>query len=198
MDNRQYSDLKDRIYENDTLALERLVDMFYERLTTFAKSIIKSEELADEVVMDVFLRVWQNRKNIKKIDKIETYLYVSVKNIAINYLKKERKTEFDVLDEAHITVASYDHTPEGSIISKEMLNEINQAVDLLPSKCKLIFKLIREDGLKRSEVAEILDLSVKTIDNQIAIAVKKIAETLRIDLSVPSNRSGIQLFLLTL
>ena len=79
-----------------------------------------------------------------------------------------------------------------------MLEQVNQAVEALPPKCKLIFKLLREDGVSRKEAAEILNISVKTIDNQIAIAVERIAKALHIDLSSKKNRSGLQLFLLML
>ena len=66
----------------------------------------------------------------------------------------------------------------------------------LPSKCKIIFKLIREDGLNRNEVAQVLNISVKTVDNQVANAIKKIAEQLNIDLSNPKNSHGLMTFLL--
>jgi RNA polymerase sigma-70 factor (ECF subfamily) len=79
-----------------------------------------------------------------------------------------------------------------------MFNALNQAVAILPAKCKIIFKLIREDGLNRSEVAKILNISVKTVDNQVAIAVKKIAEQLHIDLTNPKNSQGLFTVLLTL
>jgi len=95
-------------------------------------------------------------------------------------------------------LAEYKPTAESVIIELEMFNSLNQAVAKLPAKCKIIFKLIREDGLNRSEVAKVLNISVKTVDNQVAIAVRKIAEELNIDLTNPKNSQGLFTVLLTL
>lgn len=173
-------------------------DCYYDRLTRFAGTIVKSDLLAEEVVLDVFLKLWESRSTIGTINNIETWLYISVRNNAINVLKKEQRFQFDMLADAHIRLADYKPSAENNLIETEMFLSLNKAVQLLPSKCKIIFKLIREDGLNRNEVAEILNISVKTVDNQLAIAVKKVAERLHIDLSNPKNSSGLMALLLTL
>lgn len=172
-------------------------DCYFIRLTQFATTIVKSELLAEEIVLDVFLKLWENRKTLDAINNIETYLYISVRNKSINVLKKERKFHFDILEDAPILLADYNPSAESDLIEAEMFNALNEAVMQLPSKCKIIFKLIREDGLNRSEVAQILNVSVKTVDNQVAIAVKKIAEQLNIDTSNPKNSHGLMTFLLS-
>jgi RNA polymerase sigma-70 factor (ECF subfamily) len=113
-------------------------------------------------------------------------------------LKKEQRFHFDMLADSHVQLADYKPSAEHDLIEDEMFVALNKAVQLLPSKCKIIFKLIREDGLNRNEVAEILNISVKTVDNQLTIAVRKIAEQLNIDLSNPKNSSGLIALLLTL
>ena len=173
-------------------------DFYFTRLIQFATTIIKSEILAEEIVLDVFLKLWQQRKMLEKINNIETYLFIAVRNKSINVLKKEQRFHFDMLDNCHIQLADYKPTVENSLIEDEMLQALNEAVIQLPAKCKIIFKLIREDGLNRNEVAQVLNISVKTVDNQVAIAVKKIAEHLNIDLSNPKNSRGLTAFLLTL
>ncbi len=159
--------------------------------------IAKSEILAEEIVLDVFLKIWEQKKTIDSIGNIETYLFVSVRNNAINTLKKDQKFHVDMLDDAHIQLADYKPSVENLLIEKEMVKALNDVVDHLPAKCKMIFKLIREEGLNRHEVAQILNISVKTVDNQIVIAVKKIAEQLQIDLSYPKKSNGLTAFLLT-
>jgi len=172
-------------------------DYYFTRLIQFAVTIVKSDLLAEEIVLDVFLKLWEKRKTSDSIINIETYLYISVRNRSINALKKEQKFHFDLLEDSHIQLADYKASVESDIIEREMLGALNEAVAKLPSKCKIIFKFIREDGLSRNEVAQILSVSAKTIDNQVAIAVKKIALQLNIDLSFPKNSHGLMAFLLT-
>ncbi len=172
-------------------------DYYYSRMIQFATIIAKSEILAEEIVLDVFLKIWEQKKAIDSIGNIETYLFVSVRNTAINTLKKDQKFHFDMLGDAHIQLADYKPSADNLLIEHEMLEALNDAVNQLPAKCKIIFKLMREDGLNRNEVAQILNVSVKTVDNQVIIAVRKIAEQLNIDLSNPQNSKGLTTFLLT-
>lgn len=185
----------------EELSQESFTDFFnhyYNRLIQFAITIARSELLAEEVVLDVFLKLWEQKEMLGTIDNIETYLYISVRNKAINVLKSEYKFRFEMLKDSHIQLADYKPLAESELIGHEMFGILNDAVTRLPSKCKIIFKLIREDGLSRNEVAQILNISVKTVDNQVAIAVRKIAKQLNIDLSNPKNSQGLMSFLLTL
>lgn len=172
-------------------------DYYFTRLIQFAHTIVKSELLAEEIVLDVFIKIWEQRETMDTIINIETYLFISVRNRSINALKKEQKFHFDLLEDSHVQLAEYKPTAERLLIEHEMFDALNHAVALLPTKCKIIFKLIREDGLNRNEAAEVLNISVKTIDNQVAIAVKKIALQLNIDLTNPKNSHGLMTFLLT-
>ncbi|MDR1919144.1 MAG: RNA polymerase sigma-70 factor [Tannerellaceae bacterium] len=173
-------------------------DFYYARLNKFAIAIVDSRVLAEEIVLDVFLKLWEHKSVLHTIRNIETYLFISVRNTAVNALKKEQKFTFDMLQDAHIQVADYKQTADNQLIEHEMLQLLNETVNLLPPQCKIIFKLIREDGFNRNEVAQILNISAKTVDNQIAIAIAKIAARLQIDLSHPRNSSLLTSFLLTL
>lgn len=173
-------------------------DYYFTRLIQFAITIVKSKLLAEEIVLDVFLKLWKHRNTLGTINNIETYLFISIRNTALNTLKREQKFHFDMLEDSHVQLADYRQIADSTLIEDEMLQALNQAVIQLPAKCKIIFKLIREDGLNRNEVAQILNISAKTVDNQVAIAVKKIAEQLSIDLSNPRNSHVLMTFMLTL
>lgn len=173
-------------------------DYYFTRLIQFAITIVKSKLLAEEIVLDVFLKLWKHRNTLGTINNIETYLFISIRNTALNTLKREQKFHFDMFEDSHVQLADYRQIADSTLIEDEMLQALNQAVIQLPAKCKIIFKLIREDGLNRNEVAQILNISAKTVDNQVAIAVKKIAEQLSIDLSNPRNSHVLMTFMLTL
>jgi RNA polymerase sigma-70 factor (ECF subfamily) len=81
------------------------------------------------------------------------------------------------------------YNPEQIFITSEMVSRVNLAVNMLPTRCKLIFKLAKEDGLRYAEIARLLKISIKTIDNQLAIALKKISKSISFDLHKEKNKS---------
>ena len=174
--------LQQRILENDETALAELYKLYYQKLIFFAKSILRTKELAEEVVEDVFIKLWCNRLEIVDIKNLNVYLYTAVKNTSLNRLSQQAKqlvsAPFDFLN---IELDNELANPQELMITAEMMNKMRHAIDTLPPRCKMIFRLIREDGLKYKEVAEILNISVNAIDVQMAIAVKKICAALHID-----------------
>jgi RNA polymerase sigma-70 factor (ECF subfamily) len=151
-------------------------------LLQFAQSIIKNKELSEDIVSDVFVMIWKNRQKLSGIQNFKLYLYVSTKNMALNYLSRHFRKDVVSLDEMKINCPSVNYNPERILITSELVNRINASIAMLPSRCKLIFKLAKEDGLKYSEIAQLLNISVSTIDSQMAIAVKKISFAIGFDL----------------
>jgi len=166
---------------DDQKAYKELFTALYSPLLLFAKSMVKSRESAEEIVSDVFIRIWEKRRDLEKIDNLKVYLYVAIRNGALNYLSLQKRNSTNQLDEFHAEFTSIYFDPEQLLITADMLALIKKAIDQLPPKCKIIFKLIKEDGLKYKEVAEILNLSVKTVENQVAIALQKIGNTVSFD-----------------
>ena len=178
----QVKELQRKIAEGDETAFTQLYLHFGKRLIQFAVSLVRSKEIAEELVEDVFVKLWANRYQVPEIENITVYLYVAVKNRSLNALSRKAHelvaAPFDYLDTAMDKFAT---DPYDLMITAEMMGRMQHAIESLPPRCKLIFKLVREDGLKYKEVAEILNISVNTIDVQMAIAVKKICMALHID-----------------
>ncbi|HUB60195.1 MAG TPA: RNA polymerase sigma-70 factor [Puia sp.] len=174
---------------DDQQAYKELYTSLYAFLLGFARTIVPSRETAEEIVSDVFIRFWERRKELEKITNLKVYLYVATRNTAFNYLNKQKRTPTYSIDDVEAVFTSIYFDPEQLMITAEMLDLIQKAIDQLPPKCKMIFKLAKEDGLKCREVAEILNLSVKTVENQLAIALEKIGNTIHFDVarSVPSS-----------
>ena len=174
------------VYE-DEVSYKTLFFHFFLPLKSFAFSIVKSKELAEEIVSDVLIEVWARRKNLTVIDDLKMYLYVSVRNASLRRLKQFRKSHVLSLDEVAVDFASMDQDAESILLTRELAADIENAIQQLPQRCKLIFKLAKEDQLKYKEIALLLNISVKTIDQQIAIALKKISESLHFSLKKPSS-----------
>ena len=170
-----------RIAKHDEMAFTQLYLRFGKRLIHFSMSLVRSKELAEELVEDVFVKLWANRFHINEIENLTVYLYVAVKNRSLNVLSQKARelitAPFDYLDTPPDEFAA---DPYDLMITSEMMASMHLAIEELPPRCKMIFKLIREDGLKYKEVADILNISVNTIDAQMAIAVKKICTALHI------------------
>lgn len=192
---RNSMDYSQRNFSKETLTL--LFDRYFTRLTAFARTITRSETLAEEAVLDVFLKLWQ-RQNLQKIDRLDTYLFIAVRNAAVNKLRDFKRFRFEMIDDADIPLARYS-APRGDdlLIETDMMEALERAVEKLPARCKIVFRLMREERLGRVETAKVLGISVKTVDNQLAIAVRKIAEELNIDLSDPRRSKIFLCFLLS-
>jgi RNA polymerase sigma-70 factor (family 1) len=167
-----------RLAQGDEAAFKTLYDYYSPRLFQFAYAIIHSREIAEEIVADVFLQIWQKRVRIGSLDNFNWYLHITTRNISYSYYRiSSRRKNFD-FDEAVLSYYQVHATPEEILIGQEVLQVINQAINELPPKCKLIFRLVKEDNLKYREVAELLHLTPKTVENQMGIAVKKIHEAI--------------------
>ena len=178
----QLRELQIKVAKGDEGAFTQLYLHFGKKLILFGISLVRSKEIAEELVEDVFVKLWANRQTITSIDNITVYLYVAVKNKALNKLSQKANeliaAPFDYLD---TTLNEFAADPYDLMITSEMMDRMHQVIETLPPRCKMIFKLIREDGLRYKEVAEILNISVNTIDAQMAIAVKKICAALHIE-----------------
>jgi len=162
-------------YQDDQHAFKRFYQAFFFQLYQFAYSYVRSKESAEELVNDVFLGLWQKRKTLGTIQNINVYLYVAIKNASLNWLRKNKlgvPVSIDDLAVHHMQLAP---TPEAILISREWQAQIGAAIERLPPRCKMIFKLVKEDGLSYREVAAILEISVKTVDTQLYLALKKLA-----------------------
>jgi len=161
-------------------AYKRLFWVFYKDLNRFAYSFVGSNEVAEEIVSDAFVNLWKNRTRLLEIENLKVYLYVAVKNLSIRHRTRNNRDQLISLDDLAVDIpltCGYAN-PEELCISAELATAIHTAIQKLPPRCKIIYKLIREDGLRYKEVADILQISIKTIDAQMTIATRKICQSI--------------------
>lgn len=142
---------------------------------------VKSSQIAEELVSDVFFALWENRKQLVEITNFDAYIYRIAKFRVLKYLRDNKTLTVD-LDEVPIELFAFtETTPEDDYISRELIDAVNEAIEQLPTKSKLAFKLVREDGMKYKDAAEHLGISVKTLEAQLSYAMKKIAKIFNMD-----------------
>jgi RNA polymerase sigma-70 factor (ECF subfamily) len=150
---------------------EHLFKSMYAALSRYAFTIVTDEMLAEECVQEVFVKVWQQKDNMDKGMNINAYLYRAVHNNAINVLNKNKLT---MKYQKHIqdSVSEYEHSPLHNIQAAELQKEIDSAMEKVPEKCRMIFHLSRQEGKTYQEIATLLDLSIKTVENQMSKALR--------------------------
>lgn len=170
-------------FTNDQAAYKELFVLLHSRLKQFAYSILKSQEEAEELVSDLFIKVWQKRDQLTTIESPLLYFYTTAKNLAYNRLNKQKRQQNLQPEEWLVHLNSIYFDPEQLMMTEEMMRQIRQAVNSLPPRCRIIFKLVKEDGLKYKEVAELLQLSVKTIEAQMAIALRRLGKCMHLEIN---------------
>lgn len=165
--------LLEQIKADDQKALEGLFEKYYSRLCEFSFQYVRSFDLAEEVVTDVFLKIWKTRHKIDILTNFKAYLYRATHNQSLNYLQKEKR-EWESLDELNQT-SSNQYQPDEELIFHELENRIEVLINTLPPRRKLIFKLSRIEGFTYREIAKIMSISVHTVQNQMVLAVRQLA-----------------------
>lgn len=152
---------------------ELLFREFYQPLIAYAFSLVKSEADAEEIVQDIFYGIWKNKESLEIHTSFSAYLYKAVYNNCLQLFRKEkRKLEFQ---QNNADWMLNENMNPGEVLQyNELKDKINRAVDELPENCKIIFKLNRFQGLKYSEIALKLAISVKTVEANMTKALKHI------------------------
>jgi RNA polymerase sigma-70 factor (ECF subfamily) len=173
-----------QINEGNIEAFKSLYDTFYTCLLLYANSIINDIELSKDILQDIFLKLWEKRKEFTIKYSLKSYLYTAVRNSCMDHLK-HRKVEKKYVDHSLVELKDKElaffselfiHPEEDDF--EKYLNEINAVIEKLPEQCRKIFKLSRFEGMKNNEVARHLNLSVRTIDTQLYRALKTLQEKL--------------------
>lgn len=175
----QIKNLQRGIASGDQQAFASLFRLLYPGLLNFALQYVHVKEAAEEITNDVFVKLWNRREFLPEIDNLSTYLFVSVKNHALNYLKKYSHLHVAVENADGETSLVNRDDPEQQLEWKEISFRLSQAIDGLPDQCRTVFKLIKEDGFRYKEVAEILGISPRTVETQLFRAIKKLQTLVR-------------------
>lgn len=165
---------------DDYYAFEKLYRTNFGSLKNFSKKLVKINEVAEELVSEVFSKIWYSRKRIVISSSAKSYLYTSVRNISFDYLRKEKHAQWTTLeDAAFVTADCLD--PHKHAEFEELQSKVDHAVARLPKQCRLVFQLSRNQGMKYNDIANTLCLSVKTIETQIGRALKSLRISLKND-----------------
>ena len=161
----------------DEAAFETVFKMHFKNLHAYACSITKEETAAEEVVQNVFVKLWERSEALSITGSVAAYLYRAVYNESLNYLKHQKvRSAYG----QHVTHTMKNETEHGGkkLQLKELEGRLAEAMNDLPEQCRTIFQLSRFEELRYREIADCLGLSIKTVENQMGKALKLLREKL--------------------
>jgi len=161
--------------QNALNQFELLYKKYYRALHYFCRQYVQNDEDAEEIVHDAYVAVWERRENLDLDLQLKPYLYKAVRNKSLNFLQK-RKIEVQEVEEIENLQHKTDVSPLEVLYTKETEQLIVELIHTLPPRCKQVFLLSRKEGFSYKEISDIMDISPKTVENQIGIAIKQIKE----------------------
>ncbi len=164
-------DLIVRLKNGDQIAFELLFHFYYPGLVMYSTQFTADRMEAEEIVQDFFVRFWQKHQQIIPSDTLKHYLFLSVKNGSLNFLKHKKIEEKYIRSMTELSNHHLVYDPD-LYIASELQEKIKNAIDLLPEKCREIFIMSRMRGMKNEEIATELNLSKRTVETQISNALK--------------------------
>ena len=177
--------------------LEKLFKGHYKSLCNVAFNIVHDRAAAEDVVQDVFLKIWKKREELSINTSLKGYMFRSTINTALNYIEN-RKRNFPVYNELNEEMVGGVGKAEDHLLETELKEKLTQSINRLPGKCKQIFILSRFEEMRYAEIAEKLNISIKTVENQMGKALRRLRRYLHAYIpeetsvkSMPSNKNRV-------
>ena len=167
-----------RIRQGDIKQFESLFRSSYVSLVRYAKTLLKDQDTSEEIVQDLFFRIWQDREKIKIESSLNGYLFRSVHNKCLHFIEHSRIVEKHA-EEVSFRQPESSESPSDILNYKELQAKIASIIEKLPERCGQIFCMNRFEGLKYNEIAEKLSVSVKTVEANMGRALKEFRKELK-------------------
>lgn len=166
------------IQSGNESAFEMIFKSYYQPLCRYAYTFLQDKEEAEEVVQSVFITLWEKRKNLDIQTSFKAYVYRMVRNSCLNQIKHEKVKQQHVAHELAVAEVSHESVSE-KVNASELTDKISEAMKVLPEQCRLVFQLSRFEEMKYQEIADHLQISVKTVENHMGKALKIMREQLK-------------------
>ena len=187
--NRKADELFDQIKADDQKALELLFSVYFPRLNDFAKKVVKDDSISQDIVQEVFVKIWEKRAAIESLN-IEAFLFKLVRNRCIDYIKhikvvNNRMQEIQILTQyEELYRIDFVGNEPYVLIEQELKIKIEKTILDLPDRCREVFTLSRINGLKNKEIAEKLGINIKNVERHLNRALQSFRGNFREELPI--------------
>lgn len=165
------NELLTKLRNGDQLAFAQIYNQYRSKMYTYAYNLCKSPETAEEIVQEVFIRLWQKKEQINIDLNFNAYIKKITLNHVLNHLKKVAR-EKSLQEEVLGYIEAIRNTTEDNLLEKELVKTYNEAIALLPPQKKIIYQLSRDEDLTHDQIAERLNISKNTVKNHMVEATK--------------------------
>jgi len=168
------------VHHNDERAFSAFFDYYHTRLINLAMIFISQYDLAEEVVSQVFLKLLRKKEDLLKIERLESYMFSMVKNHALNLLKSRSKLKGNILiDDIQDHLTSELINPDEKLINDDLSLALSIAIQKLPPKRRMVFKMIKDEGMSYLEVSNIMEISERTVETHLKLAIQDLRAVLQ-------------------
>ena len=167
-----------QLANDDKNALEKIFNYYYPRLYSFSKTLLKLDEGIEDILQEVFLRIYQNRKNIKSTETFQSYIFTITRNLLLNELRS-RLNEHKAKEKIYRESVAREYLLSEKIEFLELQEKLEQIIETLPDRRREIYLLSRKEGLSHKEIAVKLDISEKTVEYHITQSLSEIKKKMR-------------------
>jgi len=171
-------ELIDMLNESNEKAFKEIYDRYWTKLLAQATYDLQNEAEAEECVQDVFVKIWNNRKSLSIRYKLSTYLYRAIKNQVINTLEKRYAKRNQLSSYPADSTVSMEPAADAAMLEKELLTALEAAIDALPEKCSIVYRMSRIEGQNNQKIAAQLGIAEKTVEGHLTRAIKDIRSNL--------------------
>lgn len=167
-----------KLQNGDITVFEMFFRTYYQSLCNYAYTFLQDRDESEEIVQSSFLTIWEKRETLEIRTSLKSYLYTAVRNACLNVIKHEKIKQKHVSEALAVSERSHDSVSH-RVLSSELEDRIQTSMEKLPEQCRLVFKLSRFEELKYAEIAEQLNISIKTVENQMGKALRIMREELK-------------------
>lgn len=172
--------------KNNKSDFSRVYSIYFPKLVRFAREFVLSTEDAENIIQDIFIYLWEHQVLLDTLTNLNAFLFTLVKNKCIDQLRhrkllERKREEFKIVLDKEIQLKLYalQQFDENALSNEDIEIILNNAINSLPEKCREVFILSRMEGLKNREIAERLNISAKTVENQMTTAIRKLRVELK-------------------
>lgn len=166
------------VKKGDQTAFSEIYERYWDKIYLLAANALDNLEEAEECVQDIFCSLWLRRETFQLQYSLYTYLAVAVKYRVINILDREYRKRRRMAQSAHVQAEVYAPSAETLLLEKELMAKLEASVASLPEKCRIVFKMSRQEGKSHKQIAEELNISEKTVNNHLTKAIRDLSKGL--------------------
>ena len=168
------------LVKGDRESFKSMFLLYYPKVLYFIQGMVKSREVAEDLTQNVFMKIWISREKFSEVTSFDNYLFIMTKNVVLNYFRSQKDKYMENIDDYTFEQPLDSVTPYETLVEKDTKLLVEMVVDNMPPQRKMVYQLSRKNGLSNEEIAQKMQISKKTVENHLNLALKELKKILYI------------------